>query len=269
MLNEKEIQSLLSIAVEAGEAILKVYHSVEGIDVEAKADDSPVTQADIAAHHVIVAGLARITPDIPVLSEEGGLPSYAERKSWDQYWLIDPLDGTKEFIGRNGEFTVNIALISHGEPVLGVVYVPALNITYWGAKDQGAYKIQAGSSEKIACRPLPKQGVKVVGSRRHGADALADMLVKAEAVLGAIDSVSMGSSLKLCLVAEGKADWYPRLALTCEWDTAAAQAVLEAAGGKVVDDKGEILRYNSKDKLLNPFFHAFGDTTFDWASIIL
>lgn len=257
------------IARQAGTAILNVYHCPEELQVDVKADDSPVTKADHAGHRAIVEGLGQLTPDIPILSEEGDLPAYAKRKAWGTYWLVDPLDGTKEFINRNGEFTVNVALIVGGEAVLGVVYVPVKDVMYSAAKGLGAYKDADGRVTKISVRKLPEGELVVVGSRRHGAEALERMLKRTEQRLGQIKSISMGSSLKICVIAEGAADWYPRLALTSEWDTAAAQAVLEEAGGIVVDaEHFETLKYNQKESILNPFFHVFADQSIDWAEII-
>nr|WP_010131962.1 3'(2'),5'-bisphosphate nucleotidase CysQ [Microbulbifer agarilyticus] len=268
------LDKVIAISVEAGEAILGVYNASGELEVETKSDDSPVTVADLAAHKILEPALAQLLDGVPVLSEEGEMPAYAERSQWDRYWIIDPLDGTKEFIRRNGEFTVNVALIENGEPVLGVVHVPVLDITYAGAKSLGAIKRDAGGEKSIAVRAMQprlddKQPIEIVASRSHGAGAVDALLARIEGSLGETGLKNMGSSLKLCLVAEGAADLYPRLALTCEWDTAAAQAVVEAAGGIVVDDKFDLLRYNQKDELLNPFFYVIGDKSFAWKSLLL
>lgn len=267
------LDQVITLCRKAGDAILEVYERTEGMDIKTKADDSPVTAADLAAHHILEPGLAALIDGVPVLSEEGELPDYETRSSWQRYWIIDPLDGTKEFINRNGEFTVNVALIDQGEPVFGVVYVPVLDITYTGVKGQGAFKISGGEKTAIQTRSIEQlqqagDAVAVVASRNHGADAVVSLLDRIGSTLGEVTTKSMGSSLKLCLVAEGAADLYPRLALTCEWDTAAAQAVVEAAGGIVLDAELNTLRYNQKDSLLNPFFYVIGDKTYDWQSLL-
>lgn len=268
------LDQVIAISVAAGEAILEVYNASGEIEVDTKSDDSPVTAADLAAHKILAPALAGLIDGVPVLSEEGQMPGYDERSQWNRYWIIDPLDGTKEFIRRNGEFTVNVALIENGEPVLGVVHVPVLDITYAGAKSLGAFKRDSGGETPISVRAMgprleAKQAIEVVASRSHGAGAVDALLSRIEGSLGETGLKNMGSSLKLCLVAEGAADLYPRLAPTCEWDTAAAQAVVEAAGGIVVDDKFALLRYNQKEELLNPFFYVIGDRDFDWKSLLL
>ncbi|UHQ57110.1 3'(2'),5'-bisphosphate nucleotidase CysQ [Microbulbifer sp. YPW16] len=271
------LEQVIGICERAGEAILEVYNSSAELEIDTKADDSPVTAADLAAHKVLEPALAGLVEGVPVLSEEQEMPSFDERRSWQRYWIVDPLDGTKEFIRRNGEFTVNVALIEDGEPVLGVVYVPVLNITYAGCRDAGgkgvAFKRTADGEQPIRVRSVRErldagQPVELVASRSHGAGAVDKLLERIEGELGKTGLKNMGSSLKLCLVAEGAADLYPRLAPTCEWDTAAAQAVVEAAGGTVVDDRFELLRYNRKDSLLNPFFYVIGDDSFDWRRLL-
>jgi len=260
---------LEAIAQQAGHAILEVYNADSEIKVDTKSDDSPVTQADLAAHAIIEKGLKALTPDIPILSEEGGLPSFSERSSWQRYWLVDPLDGTKEFINKNGEFTVNIALIDNNEAVLGIVYVPVLDVLYLGGRAFGSYKTENGNKTALRAQPLKKGGeLNVVGSRRHGAEALNEMLKSIEPHFSKTNRVDMGSSLKICACAEGTADWYPRLALTSEWDTAAAHAVLLGAGGEIYTPDLQPLTYNTKDDILNPFFHAVGDTSFQWSEFI-
>lgn len=263
------LPELKKIIVESGEAILQVYHSDSPIEVENKADDSPVTKADQAAHIIIEKGLKNLDQQYPILSEEGGMPSFDERSSWNRYWLVDPLDGTKEFINKNGEFTVNIALIEDGEAILGLVYVPVNSTLYWGLKEQGAYKEVGAETTPLKMDAVhPDKTLTVVGSRRHGAEALEELLEHVSDSFKDIDLVSMGSSLKICAIAEGTAHWYPRLALTSEWDTAAAHAVLNAAGGEIVDIDLKPLTYNQKDDILNPYFHALGDQSFDWIGLI-
>lgn len=263
------IEPLKTISREAGEAILEIYNDETPLEVDTKSDDSPVTKADLAAHRVIHKSLQDLTPEIPILSEEGGMPDYEERRNWQSYWLVDPLDGTKEFINRNGEFTVNIALIQNGQAVLGVVYVPVKSIMYWGLVGEGSWKESTAGTEKLSIRKLSfDRELKVVGSRRHGAEALDKLMEQVGTRFNSVDLVSMGSSLKICALAEGSADWYPRLALTSEWDTAAAHAVLNGAGGKIMDISLNALTYNAKDSLLNPFFHAVGDINFDWEGLL-
>jgi 3'(2'), 5'-bisphosphate nucleotidase len=255
------LPEVLRLVEDAGHAILEVYAA--GAEVAYKADASPITAADRASHEILSKGLARLTPDVPVLSEESATehdPSV--RRQWRQFWLIDPLDGTKEFISRNGEFTVNVALVRDHRPVLGVVGAPVLGLVYYGAERLGAHVLRkdAPSAQPIRVRRPPADPLVVVGSRSHRGDSLDDVLAR----LGPHELRPMGSSLKFCLVAEGSADFYPRLGPTSEWDTAAAQAVVEAAGGQVTTLDGEPLRYNARDTLLNPHFLAFGDASRDW-----
>ena len=244
------ISELEPIARAAGDAILTIYR--QPFAVEYKQDESPLTAADQGAHEVIVQALARLTPDIPVLSEESDAETMQARLGWSRYWLVDPLDGTKEFVSRNGEFTVNIALIDHGRPVWGLVYAPVLDKLWYGGKEVGAWRVADGTHKAIQTRPHEAgQAWRVVGSRNHLSQETLDYL----APFGEIELVSMGSSLKFCIIAEGGAELYPRLAPTCEWDTAAAQAVLEGAGGSVTQLDGTALAYN-KPNILNPWFVA-------------
>ncbi|WP_368168929.1 3'(2'),5'-bisphosphate nucleotidase CysQ [Aeromonas sp. R4-3] len=244
------ISELEPIARAAGDAILAIYR--QPFAVEFKQDESPLTAADQGAHEVIVQALARLTPDIPVLSEESDAETMQARLGWSRYWLVDPLDGTKEFVSRNGEFTVNIALIDHGRPVWGLVYAPVLDRLWYGGKEVGAWRVADGKHEAIQTRPHGDgEAWRVVGSRNHLSQETLDYL----APFGEIELVSMGSSLKFCIIAEGGAELYPRLAPTCEWDTAAAQAVLEGAGGSVTQLDGTALAYN-KPNILNPWFVA-------------
>ena len=250
-----EIAEIEPVARAAGEAIMAIYS--QPFAVEYKSDESPLTAADKGAHEVIVRALARLTPDIPVLSEESGPQVMAERLEWRRYWLVDPLDGTKEFVSRNGEFTVNIALIEEGTPRWGLVYAPVLDKLWYGGKGLGAWCIADGRCEAIQTRPHREGSPwRVVGSRNHLSRETLDYLARfGDMERGEIELVSMGSSLKFCIIAEGGAELYPRLAPTCEWDTGAAQAVLEGAGGSVTRLDGEPLVYNKPD-ILNPWFVA-------------
>lgn len=260
------LPEVLAIAGRAGDAILEIYNGVEGdFDVEHKEDRTPLTEADMAAHEGIVRGLQALTPEIPILSEESSEIPYSERAQWRRYWLVDPLDGTREFIKRNGEFTVNIALIDDGAPIMGVVFAPVLDTFYYGIRGEGAWKQRrGGGTERIHVQPLGDGPVRVAGSRSHANERLMAYLDR----LGDHDLRPMGSSLKSCLVAEGEADLYPRIGPTSEWDTAAAQAVVEAAGGHVTDTDLEPLRYNQKESLLNPDFLVFGDDSRDWSAYL-
>ncbi|GGI67121.1 3'(2'),5'-bisphosphate nucleotidase CysQ [Shewanella gelidii] len=257
---------MADIAKQAGQAIMQHY-GTDQLSVQVKSDDSPVTIADMASHQVIVQGLTKLTPEVPVLSEESEAIDWETRKQWPAYWLIDPLDGTKEFIQHNGEFTVNIAYIHQGVAVAGVVYAPALGKCYSGALGFGAWlevtsavnqqrcsaPVPAKLSQLFAKSSVPRKVPIIVGSRSHPSPLLSDYLAN----LDDYEMLSVGSSLKFCLLAEGAADIYPRLGPTSEWDTAAAQAVLESAGGRVnIYDADIRLKYNQKSSLLNPFFIA-------------
>ncbi len=265
------VDALVGYAREAGRAVLEIYER-EDFGVTTKADESPLTEADLASHRILMAGLRSVSEELPILSEESEMPPYDERRQWSAYFLIDPLDGTKEFINRNGEFTVNIALIEAGVAVMGVVHVPVTGVTYIGftGSDSRSARVIDGDDNAvpISTRSQSPSSLGVVGSRRHGSEALSAMVNRLQDEFTDVEFLSMGSSLKLCLVAEGKADFYPRVAPTCEWDTAAAQAVVEAAGGCVVDDALNVLRYNQKDDILNPHFFVFGDTDADWINRI-
>ncbi len=239
------------IAEEAAEVILEVYQS-DDPGVVVKEDFSPLTQADMASHRHIVAGLEAMAPDLPILSEESQGITYDERRHWDTFWLVDPLDGTKEFLRRNGEFTINIALICGHRPVLGVVHLPVTGKTYWAAEGEGAFRSVNGETVPLQAAQTVGQPVKVVASRSHAATPTVMFLDR----MGQdhdLEILSKGSALKLCMVAEGEAELYPRLAPTMEWDTAAAQCVVEQAGGYVTTLGNQPLQYNKED-LLNPFF---------------
>ncbi|MDD3650839.1 3'(2'),5'-bisphosphate nucleotidase CysQ [Immundisolibacter sp.] len=252
------LPAVIDIARRAAAAILEVYEGE--FAVEHKDDHSPLTAADRAAHGVIVAALEALTPQWPVLSEESVAVPYAQRRAWQRYWLVDPLDGTREFVKRNGEFTVNIALIDDGRPVLGVVQVPVRGEVYAAAAGAGALHLSASGARRTLQVATYRGGpLRVVASRSHGGPQLAKLL---EALPGH-RIVSIGSSLKICLVAAGEADFYPRHGPTCEWDTAAAQCVLEQAGGQLTDFDLRPLKYN-KESLLNPPFLAFGAGERPW-----
>jgi len=259
-----DVDALLELVERAGDAIMAIYE--HHIEVQTKEDDSPLTKADLASHRLLTEGLRRITPELPVLSEEGAAQSYAERRGWQRYWLIDPLDGTKEFINRNGEFTVNVALIEGNRAVFGIVGVPAQGVVYWGdVKARTAWRRQGETTTRIQSKPFRKgEPLVVVASRSHGGERLEQYLTTLASEYGKVDRTPVGSSLKLCILAEGRADLYPRLGPTSEWDIAAAHAVLEAAGGDLWTVSGDPLSYNAKDSVLNPEFIAVGDGGFGW-----
>lgn len=257
------LEEVRTIARAAGDAIMSVY--ARDFSVELKDDRSPVTEADRAADGIICSGLARLHPALPVLSEESTLASWEQRRQWNRYWLVDPLDGTREFVKRNGEFTVNIALVEDHRAVLGVVLAPALNLEFSGVRGMGAWRRDAdGLLARTRASPTPSSPLRVMGSRSHPGPGLSAFLAR----LGPFELKPMGSSLKVCMVADGRADLYPRLGPTSEWDTAAAQAILESAGGGMIDLAGQPLRYNTKDRLLNPHFLAVGDLGRDWLGAV-
>jgi len=252
------------IAAEAGQAIMSVY-ATGACERWTKSDASPLTEADLRAHRVIDAALARLTPDLPVLSEEAPPIPYSERARWARYWLVDPLDGTREFLARNGEFTVNIALIEGRYPVLGVINVPSTGRSYLGIPGEGAWRREAaGAREQIRVAKPAASPVRVAGSRSHRGSSLDAFLAR----LQDFELIVVGSALKFCLVAEGAADIYPRLGPTSEWDTAAAQAVVTAAGGYVRTVSRQPLAYNAKASLENPHFLCYGDDTRDWFGLL-
>ncbi len=254
-LSNESFQKLLTAAVEAGREIMSVYDG-DNFDVSLKDDNSPLTIADRKSNHVICDHLEQLAEGYPIISEENKDIDYADRKDFDKFWLVDPLDGTKEFIKRNGEFTVNIALIADGRPEIGIVYVPATDTMYYAIKGQGAWIIEQGQKRKLEASRfrMSDPGLNVVCSRSHLNPETQEFIDK----LREPGTVSKGSSLKFLILAEGKAHLYPRIAPTMEWDTGAAQCVLEEAGGKVVEyESGTPLRYN-KQVLLNPYFLATG-----------
>jgi len=256
------VEELIRLAARAGDAIAEIYHS-DNFEVEKKQNNSPLTKADKLSHDIICKGLLQLQR-YPILSEEGDFPAWSVRKLWSRYWLVDPLDGTKEFIKCSGEFTVNIALVEDGKPSLGVVYAPIKKLMYFGGEKYGAYKQCGPASEPtpITVSPPPRHGNwKVVGSRSHESDGLRDFLKR----FPKYEIVSLGSSLKICMVAEAAADIYPRFSPSSEWDTAAGQAVLEGAGGVLLNwETLAPLAYNTKESLLNPHFIACAKVSEAW-----
>lgn len=272
MVDLQLLHAVNEIAIAAGAEILDVYNSDSAIVVNTKSDSSPITDADRRAHRLIARRLRILTPDIPLLSEESDAIDFSVRRAWQRYWLIDPLDGTKEFVERNGEFTVNIALVEEGLAVAGIVYVPVSGVSYFGGRELGAWKQERDDTngpQAIQCRAVqPDNELGIVASRRHRGERLDSLIKRIEEQFAETALLSMGSSLKICLLAEGRADIYPRLAPTSEWDTAAAHGVLSAAGGEIVDLQFERLRYNGKSSLLNPHFVALGDPHYPWQGLL-
>jgi 3'(2'), 5'-bisphosphate nucleotidase len=247
------LPAIIAVSHEAGDAIMQVYAT--DFDVSRKADDSPVTEADLAAEALITPVLQSLTPDIPIVAEEAASQGVMPDVGDDPFWLVDPLDGTKEFLNRNGEFTVNIGLIVDKQPVLGVIFAPALGDTYTGIVGIGATRARAGeAAEAITIRDVPDDGVTVLASRRHGDPETLSAFLDGRPLVGMKNA---GSSLKFCLLAAGDADVYPRFGPTMEWDTAAGHAILRAAGGRVTTEDGAPLLY-AKDPMRNPNFIAWG-----------
>jgi 3'(2'), 5'-bisphosphate nucleotidase len=258
--NDKALrEGAIALAREAASKIMAVYAGE--FAVEHKDDRSPLTAADLASHHCIVAGLERLAPDIPILSEEsaGDVPAVV-RREWRRMWLVDPLDGTREFVKRNGEFTVNIALIEDGVPMFGVVQQPTTGALWWGARGVGAFKRDGDADTPLHVRAPATAPLRVAASRSHRDERTEACMAR----MGDVEPIGVGSSLKFCMLAEGAMDVYPRFGPTSEWDTAAAQCVLEAAGGAVFDPRGRPLSYNQRDTILNGDFIALGDTSLPW-----
>lgn len=251
-------EAVIGLAREAAEAILAVYENA--FSVQHKSDASPLTAADLAAHNLIVAGLERLTPDWPVLSEEAADIPWDTRRQWTRYWLVDPLDGTREFVKRNGEFTVNIALIDQGVSVFGVVLAPVGGALWHARRGQPAYRRDGATEVVLRTRAPAAAPLRVAASRSHRDGRTEALLGR----LGDIEIVGLGSSLKFCRIAEGALDVYPRFGPTSEWDTAAGQCVLEAAGGMVIAPDGRPFRYNQRQTLLNGDFLALGDPRLPW-----
>ncbi len=247
--------ALIDLVRRAGEATLPFWRN--DVAVTEKSDASPVTAADLAAHAILDAGLRALAPELPVLSEEAADIALNERATWTRWWLVDPLDGTKEFIAGSEEFTVNVALVEQGRVLLGVVGIPASGRVYYGGAGLGAWRVDPGQeAERLGVRLSPAEAFTVVASRRHSSPAQERLLAGLSEQFGDLDLVSVGSSLKFCQLAEGSADCYPRLAPTSQWDTAAAQGVLEGAGGEVLDLKAQALTYEARESFLNPSFIA-------------
>jgi len=259
---EGYIDSVIDISHDAGELILEVYQ--DGFNVEIKGDGTPLTIADQRSHNLICSRLLELTPDIPILSEESDKIEFADRSRWRTYWLVDPLDGTKEFVKKSGEFTVNIALMHENQPVLGVVHTPVKEWTHWGVHARGAWKqVGNGSKQQIFAKTYSGGEATIVASKSHGQAKLEQFLANIEKAEGSYKVSNMGSALKICLVAEGLGDIYPRLGLTSEWDTASADIIIREAGGKIIQPDGKLVVYN-KENLLNPFFLAIGAGDYDW-----
>lgn len=259
-------EPLLRLCFEAGEMICRHYHAPGDAGLQAKSDDSPLTQADLDSHAHLRQGLAQLTPDWPMLSEESSPRRKAQRRDWPRFWLVDPLDGTKEFVAGTGEFTINIALIWHHVPVLGLLYVPLERTAYLGVPGQGAWRFQSEDGRNWSTLPLATRSLEagrpllVLASRRHRNPRLRGCLAWLEAHWDApLARDNSGSALKFCQIAEGRGDFYPRFSPCCEWDVAAGQALLEACGGAVLGLNGKPLRYNERDSLLSPHFYALGE----------
>ena len=250
-MDKQKIYSLIKIAKDAGFSIMEIYNT--NFDHEKKSDNSPITIADLSSNEIICKSLKNLTPDIPILSEENAYVAFKERSSWNEYWLIDPLDGTKEFIKKNGEFTVNIALIKNHEPVFGLIYAPALEQIFWGCEDHGSFMRSCqNETKKLISSSEVSFPIRIVSSRSHKSKDLSEFLNN----LDDYTENSLGSSLKLCLIASGQADLYPRFGKTSEWDIAAGHAIIKFAGGLITDMLGNDVKYNLKKDLINPNFFA-------------
>lgn len=260
---------LIAICAEASTAILAIYHGVDPIAVERKKDRSPVTDADRQAHDIILAGLQALPVDIPILSEEHVAPDFAERQPWSRYWLVDPLDGTKDFIERTGEFTINIALIENGYPVLGVIYVPLQAAAYYGGLGLGAWRNSDGQLRELSIDPLTSlQRIRVTVSSRNNGKRLQACMQRLQQTFAEVERVNAGSALKFCRIADGLADIYPRFYDCCEWDTAAGQGIIEGLGGSLLNTDFQRLRYNTRASLINPHFYVLAPSTIDWQTVL-
>ena len=249
--DQKYIKKLINISKNAGDTIMDIYETE--FDVNFKSDQSPLTKADILSNKIICQSLRKITPDIPILSEESSDIPYNERSKWNQYWLVDPLDGTKEFINKNGEFTTNIAFMKNNRPIFGMIYAPVLDEIYWGSIENGSFMLKGNKFkdiEQIKVNNKSRGSLKIVKSRSHPSEDLNNLMKK----LDSYELIEIGSSLKFCLVAKGDADCYPRFGPTSEWDTAAGEAIVLSAGGRVIDLENQPIKYNKGSSFINPSF---------------
>ena len=263
-------EKLTALCAEAGVAIVAIYNATQPVSVEYKSDDSPLTAADRRAHDIIVSGLQVMTPDWPVLSEEQELPDFELRKSWSRYWLVDPMDGTREFVERTGEFTINVALIEQGVATLGVVYLPLEKIAYIGIPEQ-AFAVKAENHRQTSLRVSTvgqSASLTVLSSSRYQGEKLERCILYLAEHFGDVERLPAGSALKFCYLAEGRGDISPRFSPCCEWDTAAGQAVLEAAGGSLVDLEFNPLRYNQQSSIMSPNFYGLARTGTNWKEIL-
>jgi len=250
-LNKNNVNKLIEISIEAGKAIMDIYKT--DFDFKEKIDQSPLTAADLRSHEIISDSLSKLNPKIPILSEESSRIPFSERSSWDEYWLIDPLDGTKEFINKNGEFTTNIALMKNNKPIFGIIHAPSINETYWGGESIGSFYLEGDSDsdmKEMNVSPNRNEEIRMVSSRSHPSDNLKYLL----GIIGDHKMLSIGSSLKFCLIAKGEADCYLRLGPTSEWDIAAGDAIVRAANGTIKEINGQEIKYNKSDNILNPDF---------------
>jgi len=258
------VDEVKQISLLAGDKILEIYET--DFSVKTKQDDSPLTAADMAAHNTICDALSALTPSTPILSEESSHIDFNERKNWNQYWLVDPLDGTREFVKRNGEFSVNIALIEKHRSILGVIHIPVTGISYTASINNGAYKHEPKKEPlQIFAKKTDINNITVAGSRSHGNAQQQAFIAK----LKNANVLAIGSSIKFCLVAEGIADIYPRFGPTSEWDSAAAQCIIEESGAVVVETNFKTLEYNTKESLLNPSFLVIADNDFNWKQFLV
>ena len=248
--NQENIKKLIDVSKAAGHAIMDIYNT--NFEVQSKKDETPITKADLISNKIICESLGKINPNIPILSEESSNISYSERSKWNDYWLVDPLDGTKEFIKKNDEFTTNIALIRNNAPVFGIIHIPATNQTYWGSVTGGSYYLEGDTySERVKISVSHSQSnLRIVCSRSHPTGELEELLAK----LDNYELVRTGSSIKFCLIANGNADCYPRLGPTSEWDTAAGEIIARSAGANIVSFDDKPLKYNLRNSYLNPHF---------------
>lgn len=258
-INQENIGKLIETSKNAGEAIMQIYDT--NFDIEIKKNSSPLTKADLESHKIITTSLREITPNIPIISEESSDIEYEERMTWSEYWLIDPLDGTKEFINKNGDFTTNIALIYENRPIFGLIHAPAIDETYWGSEVDGSYFLKSEcikDKERILVSRETDAPLKIITSRSHPSDELSLKLKK----LDDCEVLNVGSSLKFCKIARNKANCYPRLGPTSEWDIAAGDAVLSFAGGGLISLDGKTIKYNMKESYINPNFIAYSEKRF-------